>query len=200
MSSERTEKPTSKRLKDAKKRGQVARSRDFGDALHLGIALLVLAWWGNSMLRGLGVAMQEALSRMGQSPLRSVTGGEVVSLAVHGIWQLSWLVGPVALGALVSTAVATQAQGGFNLATEGLRLDLTRLNPANGLKKLAPSKAGLDLVKTELVSGIMVENGKVTVAIDLPETNQFAGVIRQEVMEKIEPLWDVKEVEVRFTK
>lgn len=155
MSSERTEKPTAKRLKDARKRGQVARSRDFGDALHLGIALLVLAWWGNSMLRGLGVALQESLSRMGQSPLRTVTGGEVVGLAVHGIWQLSWLVGPVALGALVSTAVATQAQGGFNLATEGLRLDLTRLNPANGLKKLAPSKAGLDLVKTLVVATVV---------------------------------------------
>lgn len=155
MSSERTEQPTAKRLKDAKKRGQVARSRDLGDALHLGIALLVLAWWGNSMLRGLGVALQESLSRMGQSPLRTVTGGEVVGLAVHGIWQLSWLVGPIALGALASTAVATQAQGGFNLATEGLRFDLTRLNPANGLKKLAPSKAGLDLVKTLIVATVV---------------------------------------------
>jgi len=43
-----------------------------------------------------------------------------------------------------------------------------------------------------------VQKGKVTVAIDLPETNQFANVIRQEIAEKIEPLWDVKEVEVRF--
>jgi nitrogen fixation NifU-like protein len=59
---------------------------------------------------------------------------------------------------------------------------------------------GLDLVKTELVSGIMVEKGKVTIVVDLPETNQFSDVIRQEIVEKIEPLWDVKEVEVRFTK
>lgn len=98
------------------------------------------------MMRGLALAMQEALGRLGQSPMRTVTGGEVVSLAVHGIWQLSWLVGPMALAALVSTFVAAQAQGGLNIAAEGLRLDLTRLNPANGLKKLAPSKAGLDLV------------------------------------------------------
>jgi nitrogen fixation NifU-like protein len=59
---------------------------------------------------------------------------------------------------------------------------------------------GLDLVKTELISGIMVEKGKVTIAVDLPETNQFANVIRQEIVEKVEPLWDVKEVVVRYTK
>lgn len=155
MAGEKTEDPTSKRLTDAKRRGQMARSRDLGDALHLGLVLLVLAWWGGSMMQGLGVSMQEALGRVGESPLHTITGGDVVNLVLHGLWQLSWLVGPVALGALVSTAVSTQAQGGFNLATEGLRLDLTRLSPVNGFKKLAPSKAGLDLVKTLLVATIV---------------------------------------------
>ncbi len=68
------------------------------------------------------------------------------------------------------------------------------------LKKVMNPLVGLDLVKTELVTGIMVEKGRVTVAVDLPETNQFANVIRQEIVEKIEPLWDVSAVEVRFTK
>lgn len=68
------------------------------------------------------------------------------------------------------------------------------------LKKVMNPLVGLDLVKTELISGIMVEKGKVTIAVDLPETNQFANVIRQEIVEKIEPLWDVKEVVVRYTK
>jgi len=68
------------------------------------------------------------------------------------------------------------------------------------LKRVMNPLVGLDLVKTELVSGIMVEKGKVTVVVDLPETNQFANVIRQEIIEKIEPLWDVQEVEVRFSK
>ncbi|MCK9357192.1 MAG: iron-sulfur cluster assembly scaffold protein [Dehalococcoidia bacterium] len=102
------------------------------------------------------------------------------------------------------------------LAVDGLRAAIENYEETHGLvkerkptnveevrrrlKRVMNPLVGLDLVKTELVTGIMVEKGKVTVAIDLPETNQFAGVIRQEVMEKIEPLWDVKEVEVRFTK
>jgi len=102
------------------------------------------------------------------------------------------------------------------LAVDGLRAAIENYEETHGLvkerkptnveevrrrlKRVMNPLVGLDLVKTELVTGIMVEKGKVTVAIDLPETNQFASVIRQEVVEKIEPLWDVKEVEVRFTK
>jgi nitrogen fixation NifU-like protein len=37
------------------------------------------------------------------------------------------------------------------------------------------------------------------VVIDLPSDNQFSPAIKQEVIEKIEPLWDVKEVTVEFT-
>jgi nitrogen fixation NifU-like protein len=102
------------------------------------------------------------------------------------------------------------------LAVDGLRSAIENYEETHGLvrerkpttveevrrrlKKVMNPLVGLDLVKTELVTGIMVEKGKVTVAVDLPETNQFANAIRQEILEKIEPLWDVKEVEVRFTK
>ncbi len=100
------------------------------------------------------------------------------------------------------------------LAVEGLRAAIENYEETHGLvkerkattveevrrrlKKVMNPLVGLDLVKTELITGIMVEKGKVTVSVDLPETNQFANTIRQEVIEKIEPLWDVNEVEVRF--
>jgi nitrogen fixation NifU-like protein len=34
--------------------------------------------------------------------------------------------------------------------------------------------------------------------IDLPPEHQFASAIQEEITEKIEPLWDVKEVKVQF--
>jgi nitrogen fixation NifU-like protein len=40
----------------------------------------------------------------------------------------------------------------------------------------------------------------VRVAIDLPADHQFANNIREEIVEKIEPLWDVEGVTVEFTK
>jgi hypothetical protein len=58
---------------------------------------------------------------------------------------------------------------------------------------------GLDLVRTKLVQEVEVADGRVRVVVDLPSDHQFAANIREEIMEKIEPLWDVKEVTVEFT-
>ena len=59
--------------------------------------------------------------------------------------------------------------------------------------------AGLDLVRTNLVQDITVKDGVVRVVMDLPADNQFASAIKEEIVEKIEPLWDIKEVVVEFT-
>ena len=55
--SNRTEQPTQRRRNEARRRGQVARSRDLNDAFQLGAALMVLTYWGPSMVAGLGRVM-----------------------------------------------------------------------------------------------------------------------------------------------
>ena len=59
--------------------------------------------------------------------------------------------------------------------------------------------SGLSLVRKNLMKDIKVKDGTVRVVIDLPADNQFASAIKQEIVEKIEPLWDVKEVAVLFS-
>jgi nitrogen fixation protein NifU and related proteins len=66
------------------------------------------------------------------------------------------------------------------------------------LKRVMNPMVGLDLVRTNLVREIELENGHVRVVIDLPSDHQFAANIREEVVEKIEPLWDIERVEVEF--
>jgi NifU-like protein involved in Fe-S cluster formation/metal-sulfur cluster biosynthetic enzyme len=57
---------------------------------------------------------------------------------------------------------------------------------------------GLDIVKTHIVMGVEVTNGAVVVRVDLSRDHQFASNIEQEIKERIEPLWDVGEVQVIF--
>jgi len=101
------------------------------------------------------------------------------------------------------------------LAIEGLRAAINNYEEKHGLikkrepttvetirkrlKKVINPLAGLDLVRTNLVKDIQKNNGTVRVAIDLPKNHQFAAAIKEEIDEKIEPLWDVKEVIVDFT-
>jgi len=66
------------------------------------------------------------------------------------------------------------------------------------LKRVMNPVVGLALVRTNLVEDIEVADGKVRVVVDLPADHQFANNIREEIVEKIEPLWDVDEVIVQF--
>jgi len=101
------------------------------------------------------------------------------------------------------------------LAIEGLRSAIQNYEERHGLvkdrepttveivrkrlKKVMNPISGLDLVRTNLVKDIGLKNGNIRVVIDLPENHQFAPAIKEEITEKIEPLWDVKEVVVEFT-
>jgi nitrogen fixation NifU-like protein len=58
---------------------------------------------------------------------------------------------------------------------------------------------GLDIVRTNLIKDIEFEDGVVKIVADLPADHQFAAVIKADIAEKIETLWDVKEVIVEFT-
>lgn len=100
------------------------------------------------------------------------------------------------------------------LAVEGLREAIRNYEERHGLvKEREPTTAkvvrrrlknvlnpltGLDVVRTELVTDVTVEDGVVTIQVDLPSDHQFANNIREEIAEKIEPLWEVDRVEVLY--
>ena len=101
------------------------------------------------------------------------------------------------------------------LAVEGLRSAIQNYEERHGLiKEKVPTTVevvsqrlrrvvnpltGLNVVRTNLVQDIEVKDGVITVTIDLPGDHQFANTIKEEVMEKLETLWDVKQVIVKFT-
>jgi nitrogen fixation NifU-like protein len=124
--------------------------------------------------------------------------------------KITWKEASEALGGLPKVKAHCSV-----LAIEGLRAAITNYEEKHGLikkrepttvetirkrlKKVINPLAGLDLVRTNLVKDIQKNNGTVRVAIDLPRNHQFAGAIKEEIDEKIEPLWDVEEVIVDFT-
>ncbi len=174
MAEDRTEQPTHTRLRDAKRRGQVARSRDLNDAFQLGAALIVLAYWGPSLVSGMGTIMATGVTRIGDARSNAITSGDVVNLALGGVLQIGWLVGPLALGAVVATAASVQAQGGIHFASEALRIDMGRLNPASGFKRLMPSQAGLNLVKTLIAASVVGAVAWSAISSLLADSTRFA--------------------------
>jgi nitrogen fixation NifU-like protein len=123
--------------------------------------------------------------------------------------NISWKQASEALGGLPKIKAHCSV-----LAVEGLRSAIENYEERHGLiKEKKPTTAevvrqrlrkvmnpltGLNIVRTNLVRDIEVKRGNVRVAVDLPENHQFAPAIREEIMEKIETLWDIKEVTVEF--
>ncbi|WP_440952294.1 iron-sulfur cluster assembly scaffold protein [Methanococcoides sp. FTZ1] len=66
------------------------------------------------------------------------------------------------------------------------------------LKHVMNPIKGLDIIRTELVLKIVVEGGNVRVVLDLPSHHQFAAAIKEDIIEKLEALWDVESVTVDF--
>jgi NifU-like protein involved in Fe-S cluster formation len=124
--------------------------------------------------------------------------------------KISWQQAAEALGGLPKIKAHCSV-----LAVEGLRSAIQNYEERHGLaknqvpttveelhrrlRKVMNPLSGLDLERTNLVKNIELKDGEVRVAIDLPEGNQFAPAIKEEILEKIGSLWDVKKVTVEFT-
>jgi nitrogen fixation NifU-like protein len=140
------------------------------------------------------------------SIITELAKGKTLEEAKH----ISWKEASEALGGLPPIKAHCSV-----LAVDGLRAAIQNYEERHGLvkeripttvevvrkrlKRVMNPMTGLDLVRTDLVKDIEVADGKVRVVIDLPADHQFAANIREEVMEKIEPLWDVEQVVLEFT-
>lgn len=142
------------------------------------------------------------------------TGSIITELAkgktIEEAKKITWKQASEALGGLPPIKAHCSV-----LAVEGLRAAIQNYEERHGLvkekepttvevvrkrlKKVMNPLTGLDLVRTNLVKEIEVKDGTVRIVVDLPSAHQFASAIREEIVEKIEPLWDVKEVIVEFT-
>ena len=148
MSQERTEKPSGKRLREARKKGQFVHSRDLAIAGASVAATMALAGLGGRLFEGLATRLSSDLDRLGDNPLRLVNSGELNGLVLAGGWQIAFLVGPIAFCTVTAAVLIHGFQGGWSLAPEALRFDWNRLNPATGVKRLGITQSGVETLKT----------------------------------------------------
>lgn len=179
---DRTEKPTARRLREARKKGQVARSRDLAQAATFGAVLVSLGWFGPRLVAGLGEAASRALGRLDRFPARDLNIDEVGMLAFDGLGWLALLVGPIALAGAAAAVAANALQGGWVFATEAVQMNWGRLNPVNGFKRLGFAKGGLDTVRMLVVVSALSALAAFHIVGQLSEAGQLARLSPFEAM------------------
>jgi flagellar biosynthetic protein FlhB len=171
---DRTEAPTPKKLRDARKRGSIARSRDLAVAAATVAATIALGRLGGRLMSGLGDRLASDLTNLGEAPMRTVTSGELTSLVMSSGTLIALLVGPIAAATMVAGVALQTVQGGWNFAPEALTPDFTRLNPAHGFKRFTFLQSGMDTLKTMVAVAVIAWIGWIATDALMLESQSLA--------------------------
>jgi flagellar biosynthetic protein FlhB len=155
MSQERTEKPTPKRLREAREKGQVARSRDLALAAASVAATVALAKLGSRLLNGLAEHLASDLAHFGDAPLKTLSAGDVNARVIQGAGLIALLVGPIAMATMAVGVMMHGFQGGWVFAPNALQFNWSRLNPANGIKRFGMQQSGVETLKTMIAVSVI---------------------------------------------
>lgn len=143
-SQERTEEPTSKRLEQAREKGQVARSKELGTAAVLLAASVGFAMTGPSIAISLYTIMKQIFTMERDQIFDTNSMFRVWGVVGN---ELAWpLISFIALLALVSF-IGNVALGGMSFSVKAFMPKGSKLNPMNGFKRMFGTQALVELAK-----------------------------------------------------
>src|ERR1700722_2170420 len=130
---EKTEQPTPRRLEDALKKGQIARSAEVQTVFVLLGSVAALTFAGREIWQQFVSVIVLTLGHLHDT---TITSDSLQGYGVSGVFILLKCVGPVILATVLAGLVAGGMQNRFNTASEVLTPDWTRISPVEGFKRL----------------------------------------------------------------
>ena len=163
---ERTEQATPKRFEEARRKGQIPRSRDLTAAAVMlagGTALYMLgaqigANLHGMMSRGLTLTREQALDSTHVLPAlaSSAAAGLLACAPVFGVIMLAAILAPLALG-------------GWSFSTQSLAPKFERMNPLEGVKRMFAMRSLVELLKALAKFGVVAVVAVIVLWNDAPE-------------------------------
>ena len=143
MSGEKTEQPTPKKLRDARKKGQVAKSKEISSTAGI-IAVVTIIWalsdWYVQMFQELLLYPAEFYEMEFRDALKSISLG-LLSKALL-------MIAPLVVASAFAAVAGNVVQFGILLAFEPIKPDIKKINPVQGAKKIFSIKNVVELVKS----------------------------------------------------
>ncbi|WP_022851725.1 flagellar biosynthesis protein FlhB [Limisalsivibrio acetivorans] len=177
--SEKTEDPTSRRIRQAREEGNVPKTRELSSA----IMFLAMAMFMYSYLPKMGVE----LMRYMREAMRSLDYGldiqSTVELLIFSLFFMGKLLAPIMFLLLVISIVSNNLQFGFLFTPKALAIKWERLDPVKGLGKLFSKKSLVELFKSLFkifVIGFVaytIVNGKIPTILRLSDSDPMDTVI-----------------------
>lgn len=141
---EKTEQPTEKRLREAREKGQVPRSRELTSAAVVGAAGVCFWLAGGPLTDGAADWMRDALTiERGELFATEMAPARLAMVYFDGILTMTV---PI-IACMIAALVAPVLIGGFNFSNKALKPDFSKLNPIKGLGRVFSKNGLMELVK-----------------------------------------------------
>lgn len=146
--SSKTEKPTPRRKREARREGQIAKSQEVAVAFSLLGGLVGLKVFGPNAARVVMDQSRLLLGLSGTGLSRQQLQGAALTMLIHAVLPFLGI-------ALFMGIAAGAAQVGFVIAPKAAKPKLSHLNPKKGLQRFKPSTAAWEVGRTTLKLGVL---------------------------------------------
>ena len=168
--SQKTEEPTPKRLEDARRKGQVASSRE----VNHWFMILAGAVSFMALAPGMSNGIVRAISRFVTEPDLIITGRDGIGAALKGmLGEVLLAVLPVIMLLVIAAILAGVVQSGLVFSGERIKPELSKISIAKGAKRLFSLKSVAEFVKSVLK--LIVVGGVVTLLF-IPIFDDLASI------------------------
>jgi flagellar biosynthetic protein FlhB len=177
---DRTEKATPKRLDEARKKGQVAKSQDLNAAVVLLASMAVLAGYAPRLVDSMKASMASSLKLIahpdvvtgrGLGGVLSSAGGDAVKAVL-----------PVALTCLVAGVLTNVAQVRWRPSAQAIKPQMSKLNPVNGIKQLVSVRSVFETGKSIVKLAVVAAVAALSLIPKLPEIGALVGTPPDQLM------------------
>ena len=177
--SEKTEKPTPKKRRDAREEGQILQSKEINTVVILFSCFIGLKVFGGFMSEQLKKFMVDIFSEINNTDVFLNYNNLMINfLKILTVFIV--VSAPILVVAFLSSLIINYFQVGFLFTNKTLKIKLNRLNPIEGFKKIFSKRALMELVKSILKLGLV---GYVTINYG---KNQITRIVKLSSMEPIE--------------
>lgn len=184
-SEEKTEEATPKKKSEAKKKGQIARSKDVGLALGMLTCTLCILIFGSYLVQNMKDILEFTLQA---GMLEKVNDDTLKIISLKVIVKMGLLILPIAIPIMIAGVIANLMQTGFILTGEPLKVQLSKLNPINGFKNMFSKRSAVDLVKNITVVAIVGILGYTYVKSNYSKILQISNLYLPTVGKEIQSL------------
>ncbi len=169
---DKTEEPTPHKLREARKKGQVVKSKEVTTALIFLASYYILKSSVVKMWQGI-----EEYFKLSFSVLSSdISMALVLKLLSNLVMTMLLLLMPLMLTNVLVALIVESLQTGFNLSGESLKPQLNKINPLEGFKRLFSPKGLVELAKSIAKMAIIFNIMYSAVIKDLPTLLRTGGM------------------------